>query len=243
VYFFVSALVLAVATAGAAINFTLIARPMAEMVGGTSFIGAFRTADIAALVIIMVEVSMGLFLMESLRITRLFPVIGALSDKMRVRMIFITFLILLLMASVEAGLAYMREVLLQDELATSSLLRGDTVSAVNGHLWITTAAQMGMGFILPFALVFVAIPLETFVHSLRTVMGLTASGVLRALSLILRVLGNGSRHVGTLAQQVYDLPLFVPLWIETRMAVAAAAEEAANLHAAIEAEPWQEAQS
>lgn len=247
VYFFVSALVLAVATAGAAINFSLIARPMAEMVGGTSFIGAFRTADIAALVIIMVEISMGLFLMESLRITRLFPVIGALSDKMRVRMIFVTFTILLLMASVEAGLAYMREVLLQDELATSSLLRGDAVaSAINPHLWITTAAQMGMGFILPFALVFVAIPLETFVHSLRTVMGLLAIGILRLLALLLRILGNGSRHLGTLTQQVYDLLLFVPLWIETRMAVAAAeeaAEEAADAHVAVEAEAWQEAQS
>jgi hypothetical protein len=247
VYFFVSALVLAVATAGAAINFSLIARPMAEMVGGTSFVGAFRTADIAALVIIMVEISMGLFLMESLRITRLFPVIGALSDKMRVRMIFITFTILLMMASVEAGLAYMREVLLQDELATSSLLRGDAVaSAINPHLWITTAAQMGMGFILPFALVFVAIPLETFVHSLRTVMGLLAIGLLRLLSLLLRILGNGARHLGTLAQQVYDLLLFVPLWIETRMAVAAAeeaAEEAADAHVAVEAEAWQEAQS
>ena len=230
VYFFVSALVLAVATAGAAINFSLIARPMAEMVGGTSFVGAFRTADIAALVIIMVEISMGLFLMESLRITRLFPVIGALSDKMRVRMIFITFAILLMMASVEAGLAYMREVLLQDELATSSLLRGDAAasaaSAVNPHLWITTAAQMGMGFILPFALVFVAIPLETFVHSLRTVMGLMAIGLLRVFALLLRVLGNGARHLGTLTQQLYDLMLFVPLWIETRMAVAAAAEAA-----------------
>jgi hypothetical protein len=247
VYFFVSALVLAVATAGAAINFSLIARPMAEMVGGTSFIGAFRTADIAALVIIMVEISMGLFLMESLRITRLFPVIGALSDKMRVRMIFVTFTILLLMASVEAGLAYMREVLLQDELATSSLLRGDAVaSAINPHLWITTAAQMGMGFILPFALVFVAIPLETFVHSLRTVMGLLAIGILRLLALLLRILGNGSRHLGTLTQQVYDLLLFVPLWIETRMAVAAAeeaAEEAADAHVTVEAEAWQEAQS
>lgn len=247
VYFFVSALVLAVATAGAAINFSLIARPMAEMVGGTSFIGAFRTADIAALVIIMVEISMGLFLMESLRITRLFPVIGALSDKMRVRMIFVTFTILLLMASVEAGLAYMREVLLQDELATSSLLRGDAVaSAINPHLWITTAAQMGMGFILPFALVFVAIPLETFVHSLRTVMGLLAIGILRLLALLLRILGNGSRHLGTLTQQVYDLLLFVPLWIETRMAVAAAeeaAEEAADAHVAVEAQAWQEAQS
>ena len=244
VYFFVSALVLAVASAGAAINFTLIARPMAEMVGGTSFIGSFHTADIAALVIIMVEISMGLFLMESLRITRLFPVIGALSDKMRVRMMIVTFVILLLMASIEAGLAYMREVLLQDELATSSLLRGDNSgSLVNEHLWITTVAQMGMGFVLPFALVFVAIPLETFVHSLRTVMGLVGIGVLRALALILRVLGNGSRQLGSLAQRVYDLPLFVPLWIETRMAAAAAAEEAANMHAPVGAEPWQEAQS
>ncbi len=73
VQFFVSAMVLLVALGGAAINFSLIARPMAEMVGGTSFIGVFKTADIAALVIIMVEISMGLFLMESLRITRLFP--------------------------------------------------------------------------------------------------------------------------------------------------------------------------
>src|SRR6202163_817429 len=230
VYFFVSALVLSVAAAGAAINFTLIARPMAEMVGGTSFIGNFRTADIAALVIIMVEVSMGLFLMESLRITRLFPVIGALSDKMRVRMIGITFLVLLLMASIEAGLAYMREVLLHDELATSALLRGDNTGAVvnNQHLWITTMAQMGMGFVLPFALVFVAIPFETFVHSLRTVLGLTGIGVLRTLALIFRVLGNGCRHLGTLAERIYDLPLFVPLWIETRLA---AAPLSANAHA------------
>ena len=122
---------------------------MAEMVGGTSFIGAFRTADIAALVIILVEVSMGLFLMESLRITRLFPVIGALPDKIRVRMIWITFAILTLLATVEAGLAYMREVLLQDELATSALLRGEQRRSASRttYLWITTAAQMGMGFI------------------------------------------------------------------------------------------------
>jgi hypothetical protein len=53
VYFFVSALVLVVALGGATINFSLIARPMAEMVGGTNLIGGFKTADIAALVIIV----------------------------------------------------------------------------------------------------------------------------------------------------------------------------------------------
>ena len=218
IYFFVSALVLVVAIGGAAINFSLIARPMAEMVGGTNLIGGFRTAEIAALVIIMVEISMGLFLMESLRITRLFPVIGALPDKVRVRMVWITFTILFLLASVEAGLAYMREVLLHDELATSALLRGETGSETltGQYLWITTAAQMGMGFILPFALVFVAIPLETFVHSLRTVLGLFAIAVLRSASLLLRLTGNICRYLGLLAVQLYDLPLFIPLWLESR---------------------------
>jgi len=219
VNFFVSAFVLAVAIGGATINFSLIARPMAEMVGGTNLIGGFRTADIAALVIIMVEISMGLFLMESLRITRLFPVIGALPDKTRVRMVWITFTILFLLASVEAGLAYMREVLLHDELATSALLRGDAgaATATGEYMWITTAAQMGMGFILPFALTFVAIPLETFVHSLRTVVGLVAISALRGLSLLLRLLGNVFLYLGKLLKQLYDIPLFVPLWLEERL--------------------------
>jgi len=224
VNFFVSAFVLCIAIGGATINFSLIARPMAEMVGGTSLIGDFRTADIAALVIILVEISMGLFLMESLRITRLFPVIGALPDKTRVRMIYITFTILFLLATVEAGLAYMREVLLQDELATSALLRGDAAAAVTAtgeFMWITTAAQMGMGFILPFALVFVAIPLETFVHSLRTVLGLIAISFLRVVALSLRVLANVFLYLGVLLKQIYDLPLFVPLWIEERLSVGA----------------------
>ncbi|HYM35959.1 MAG TPA: hypothetical protein VET48_11215, partial [Steroidobacteraceae bacterium] len=217
VQFFVSALVLGVAIGGAAINFTLIARPMSEMVGGTSYIGNFRTADVAALVIIMVEISMGLFLMESLRITRLFPVIGALPDKMRKRMVWITFSILLLLASVEAGLAYMREVLLQDELATGAVLRGENGGGLkNEYLWITTAAQMGMGFVLPFALTFVAIPLETFIHSLRTVLGVAAIAMLRAVALLFRVLSTGFRHFGNLMERLYDLPLFLPLWLEAK---------------------------
>jgi hypothetical protein len=108
--------------------------------------------------------------------------------------------------------------LLQDELATGALLRGAGEGGLqNEYLWITTVAQMGMGFILPFALVFVAIPLETFVSSLRTVVGLIGIGVLRALALVLRVLGNGIRHLGALMEKIYDLPLFVPLWVESRM--------------------------
>ena len=214
--FFVSAFVLAIAIGGAMVNFTLIARPMAEMVGGQNFIGGFKVSEISAVVIILVEVSMGLFLMESLRITRLFPVIGALNDKLRVRMIWITFGFLFALASVEAGLAFMREILMQDELATSAMLRGDgsDIIATADFAWITTAAQMGMGFILPFALVFVAIPLETFVSSTRTVVGIVASALLRALAFTLRLLGNIVRYSGRMVANLYDLIIFGPLWLE-----------------------------
>ena len=200
------------------INFHLIARPMAEMVGGNSFIGTWKIADIAALVIILVEVSMGLFLMESLRITRLFPVIGALPDKWRVIMIWITLGLLTALASVEAGLAYMREILLQDELATTALLRGEHGAGFgNQFVWITTAAQMGMGFILPYALTFVAIPLESFVHALRTVLGMLLAGGLRGLAVALRLAGDGCRYLGRLLVELYDLMIFLPLWLEQQL--------------------------
>ena len=43
---------------------------------------------------------------------------------------------------------------------------------------------------------------------------------MRALALALRVLGNLFLYFGKLLKQAYDLPLFVPLWIEDRMAKA-----------------------
>lgn len=231
--FFVSLLVMLIAVGGATINFYLIARPMSEMVGGTSSLAGFRTADIAALVIILVEVSMGLFLMESLRVTRLFPAISALSDTQRRRMIAVTLTILFVLASVEAGLAYMREILMEQERATQAILRGEQAAgeeAIAGESvrWITTAAQMGLGFILPFALVFVAIPLESFVHSLRTVLGMPAVGFLRILASLLRVLASGARYLGQLLVDLYDLVIFGPLWIEGKLGERAAATQPAG---------------
>ncbi len=211
--FFISALVLVVAVGGAMVNFHLIALPMSEMVGGGSYIGQFKTSDVAALVIILVEVAMGLYLMESLRITKLFPVIGSMDDVMRRRMIWITFSILLILASVEASLAFMRDRIAADMQALrQSLAAAENVQPVNS--WIPTVGQMVMGFILPFALTFVAIPLESFVSSSRTVMGKVAIVFLRCLAFSLRLLGNISNYMGELLVNLYDLVIFPSLWVE-----------------------------
>jgi len=213
--FFVSGLVMAIACGGAFINFQLIARPMAEAVGANAVIGDFKVAEIAALVIILLETAMGLFLMESFRITRLFPMIGALPDNIRQRMIYATLSILFFFAFVESGLAYMREILLEDELATSAVLRGGAQTAANSYMWITTTAQMVMGFVLPFALVFVAIPLESFVESARTVIGMAVASLLRLLAAFFRVLSKAADSAGKLLVDVYDITIFGPLWLES----------------------------
>src|SRR5690606_33510089 len=197
--FFISGIVLVIALLGGLINFQLIALPMSEMVGGTSYIGALKTSDIAALVIILIEVAMGLFLLESLRITRLFPMISSMDDKMRRRMVVISLTILTVLAGIEASLAYMRDLLaldkeaLQQSLAMTSAAAGVAASHAEFR-WIPSIGQMVMGFILPFALAFIAIPLESFIQSLRTVLGLLLVAIIRVLAIGSRLLGQVSLH-------------------------------------------------
>jgi hypothetical protein len=211
--FFISGLVLLIAIGGAIINFNLIALPMSEMVGGGSFIGPYKTSDVAGLVIILIELSMGLFLLESLRITRMFPVIGAMDDKMRMRMIWITLTLLTVLAGVESALAFMRDRIAADMEALRQTLAG-VEQTFNATSKIPTIGQMIMGFILPFALAFVAIPLESFISSARTVLGVLASGTLNALAFLLRLAGNIIVYAGKFITSVYDLVIFPPLWLE-----------------------------
>lgn len=220
--FFIAGLVLTIAALGGLINFQLIAMPMSEMVGGTSYIGSIKTSDIAAMVIILIEIAMGLFLLESLRITHLFSLIGSMDDRMRRRMMIISFSILFILAGIEASLAYMRDLLAMDhEALQQSLL---STNAAEGQLaiegssaqfrWIPSIGQMIMGFILPFALAFIAIPLESFIHSLRTVLGLFSIVILRTLHLVLRSSASLVTQVSKVIISLYDLIIMVPLSAE-----------------------------
>jgi hypothetical protein len=223
--FFISGLVMMIAIGGAIINFNLIALPMSEMVGGGSYIGNFKISDVAALVIILVEISMGLFLMESLRITHLFPVIGQLDDRMRRKMIWISFALLFTLAGVESALAFMRDQIAADLQALRQSLSGVEVVVGQVSSIIPTAGQMILGFVLPFALTFVAIPLESFIHSSRTVIGLTLGFLLRTLSFLLRLTGNIINHLGKALIALYDLLIFPAIWIEEKIKKTPATEK------------------
>ncbi len=211
--FFISGLVLAIAVIGAIINFNLVALPMSEMVGGANYIGAFKASDVAGMFIVCLEIVLGVFLMDALRITRLFSIIGSMEDRKRKTIFWVIFGFLMILAGVESSLAFMRDRIAADMEALRQSLAGVEASAVATSN-IPTIGQMIMGFILPFILTFVAIPFESFVSSARTVLGLVASWSLRVLAFALRFSGNLGYYITRIAINIYDLVIFPALWLE-----------------------------
>jgi hypothetical protein len=132
---------------------------------------------------------------------------------MRLRMIWITFTLLAVLAGVESTLAFMRDRIAQDMEALRQTLAGVEQAAAATSM-IPTIGQMIMGFILPFALAFVAIPLESFVSSSRMVLGIVTAGALRLLAFILRLIGNLGYYTGRLVINLYDLIIFPSIWVE-----------------------------
>ncbi len=215
--FAIATLVMLVAAGGAFINFKLIALPMSEMVGAGDYLtSTLRTSEVAALVIILVEASMGLFLMEALRITHLFPRIASLAEHLRRRMMWIALVLLVTLAGVEAALALMRDMLIADKQALlQTLATAAPAAASEGWVGrIPTAGQMLLGFILPFALAFIAVPLESLLHSSRTVLGVLLVGLVDSLALVLRIASNIARRMARVLITIYDVVIVLPLLAE-----------------------------
>jgi hypothetical protein len=201
---------------GAFINYKLIALPMSEMVGASDYITTnMKTSDVAALVIILMEASMGLFLLESLRITQLFPRIASMDDHMRQRLMFASLIFLVILAAIESSLALMRDMLIADKASLMRDLASAAPVASDGMLaHIPMIGQMIMGFVLPFALAFVAIPLESVVYSMRTVLGVFLVQAMRGIGVVLRLAGLLFKRLATVLELTYDITIVVPLMVE-----------------------------
>ena len=222
VRFVVAVLFLVIAAGGSVLNFQLIARPMAELVGSGYEIAGYPIAQVAALTMILIEAAVGIVLMEGLGITQLLPVFGRLERGQR-RLLAVGAAILLIgLASVEAGLAYLREILIgleQQAVATTMGISAAQAEKATGFLPI--AVQAALGFAIPFVLALVAIPLEVAVETGRAVVqGLWAT-LLGILGFLFRVLGQALHFVEHVLAAAYDLIVFLPLSLE-RLALAVA---------------------
>ncbi len=123
----------------------------------------------------------------------------------------------MILAGIEAALALMRDMLIADKAAllqTLSATQSQPQAADGWFARIPTAGQMILGFILPFALAFVAIPLESFIYSLRTVVGVFLVILIRALAFALRFAATVSRQIGRMSISFYDVLIVLPLMVE-----------------------------
>jgi hypothetical protein len=75
------------------------------------------------------------------------------------------------------------------------------------------------------AVAFVAVPLESFIYSARTVGGAVLVMLVRAMAFVLRVLGNLVRQLCKVLTTLYDVTIVLPLLIE-RMVKATRGEAA-----------------
>lgn len=208
--FVISVLITAVAFGGALVNFHLIAVPMSELVPTTARVAGTPVPLIAALVIVLMEAAAGVFLLEALGVTEMLPGVARL-DRNKRRMIALTaFAALVVLASVEASLAVLRESIVESNAALERSLYGEPVRN-EGFSSIPMLGQAALGFMLPFVLAMVAIPLETLIRSVRYVVTSALAALLHFAANTVRLLRVLVGGIGAMLHAAFDVFIGVPL--------------------------------
>lgn len=111
----------AIALSGVFLNFFLIQRPMAEIVGEGAKIGGIGLPTFAALIVIFLEFVAGVVLMDAAGFTRLIPNFSTMSDTSRRIMFWVAFVFLTTFCALEIMLATVREGIIEAEQETRNL--------------------------------------------------------------------------------------------------------------------------
>ena len=96
-----------------------------------------------------------------------------------------------------------------------------------------------IGFILPFVLMLIAIPLEMFFNSGRIVIAEIVILLVQGVAIALRIIGNIVKSAAEVIIAIYDVFIFFPLWIEEKIVNKGKAElshQSESVAAEVEAE-------
>ncbi len=205
-------LVMAIALSGVFLNFFLIQRPLAEMVGQGFQVLGVDLPVIAAIVVILLEFIAGVVLFEAAGVTHM--IFHDMTPMTR-RILFGTAIAFLITFSVfEAFIALQRDVLIHLEEQTRAAATGETVAERKG-VSLSTIAQVLLGVVIPWLLAVAAIPLETVLNMGWMIIQLIAHQLMAFVGLLLRMLSAALRSLGLFVLDIYDLVIFLPLAIES----------------------------
>jgi len=214
--FIISLIVMGVALGGAFINFQLIALPMSELVPAGARIGGLPVSTVSALVIVLMEAAVGIFMMDMLGITDLFPKLSAVAPSRRKLILWIATLSLFFLASVESSLAILREQIVEADAFLKLSLAGteSNVVARPTSSSIPMIGQAVLGFVLPWILAMVAIPLEMFLDSGRHVAAQVLVFGLHLVGHAMTIAAHLAKYLTTAIPGIYDVYVALPLRIE-----------------------------
>ena len=117
----IATFITAIALSGVFLNFFLIQRPMAEIVGEGAKIGGIGLPTFAALIVIFLEFVAGVVLMDAAGFTRLIPNFSTMSETSRRIMFWVAFVFLTVFCALEIMLATVREGIIEAEQETRAM--------------------------------------------------------------------------------------------------------------------------
>src|SRR5437667_8632037 len=121
-----------------------------------------------------------------------------------------------MLACIEASLAILREQIVESSTALKASLAGvrEHPVARTASSRIPVIGQAVLGFILPFILAMVAVPLETMISTGGHIVLSLLAGLLHLGGMLARLSGHLLRYLLEAARHVYDIYIVIPLQIE-----------------------------
>ncbi len=212
--FIISLIVIFVGLVGAFINFNLIALPMSELVPAGVRVAGMQVSEVSALVIVALELVLGIFMFEAIGVTHTFPQISNMTSGKRKIILFGCLLGLLFLSSVEASLAILREHLAEAKTALDISLAGESAaSAGNANSQITVIGQAALGFVLPWILAVIAIPLEMFIEASQHAFARFYTILITLLCHLFTAIAYLFEGLFNILAHVFDIYIIIPVQI------------------------------
>ncbi|MCP4188011.1 MAG: hypothetical protein GY763_10470 [Gammaproteobacteria bacterium] len=217
--FIISLIVICVGLVGAFINFNLIALPMSELVPAGVRVAGMAVSEVSALVIVALELVLGIFLFEAMGVTHTFPQIANMTRGKRKIILYGALFGLLFLSSVEASLAVLRENLAEAKTALDISLAGGVAQitqSLNSN--ITVIGQALLGFVLPWILAVIAIPLEMFIEASQHAFARIYNIVITLLCHLANGIAYLIESLFKILMHIFDIYIVVPAQIANLIA-------------------------
>ncbi len=227
----IAVLITGIALSGVFLNFFLIERPMAEIVGEGARIGGIGLPTFAAMIVIFLEFVAGIVLMDAAGFTRLIPAFHSMSDGSRKIMFGVAFSFLLAFSVLEMTLSIVREQIIEQQQETRALANAVLASPALAEapapdaaaaeadprqqgLQLATVAQLILAALIPWLLAAAALPLETIIRNSVFMVSIASSYAMLFVAFLCKTVAVLLKNIGLFVLTIYDLIIFLPLAVE-----------------------------